>query len=131
MSFALLAALSLLAIKPIRSFASVEGSYLYHLIEVNGPGYFFDSPSITQNGIFISTQPYAGASSLGVPNLPAGVNINIVGAQTTAARTACSGANEAQWAYDSSVHSLTFCDGTTWHKLVYTSSTGGDSWTSY
>ena len=49
---------------------------------------------------------------------------------TTANRRTCNSSNEGGVFYDNTVHSITFCDGTNWHKLV-TGSGANDSWTSY
>lgn len=49
---------------------------------------------------------------------------------TTANRRTCNSANEGGFMYDSTVHSMAFCDATSWHKLV-SGTSANDTWTSY
>ena len=130
----LLAALCLsLTLPAVRAWASVEGSYIYHQFVLRGPAYFFSSPVGGAQGIIISTNAYTGASQSGVPTV-SGTALQIIGAQTTAARTACSSTTEGQLAYDFTVHSMAWCNGTSWYKLVDSGSsysTSGDYWTAY
>ena len=117
--------------KPVRTWASTEGSYLYSLLVMRGPIYIFAPRTVGAQGLKISTNTYAGASSTGVPSLPAGdVPLWFIGGQSTAARTACAAAVEGQFYYDTTVHSIAFCDATGWHKLV-TGSAANDYWTTF
>lgn len=130
-ALSLVAAVCLLTFKPVRAWASVQGDYIYHLFVLRGPAYVFKSPVGGAQGLKISTNTYAGAGQTGQPSLPTGdVPLWFIGGQTTAARTACSSAIEGQFMYDITVHSIAFCDGTGWHKLV-TGSGANDSWTTY
>lgn len=127
----LVAAASLLLLKPVRAWASVQGDYIYHQFVLRGPAYLFKSPVGGIQGLKISTNTYAGASQSGVPAAPTGdVPLWLAGGQATSGRTACSSAIEGQVIYDPTVHSIAFCDGTVWHKLV-TGSGANDSWTTY
>lgn len=129
-AFALFVAASL-CFKPVRVWASVEGSYIYNQFVLQGPAYVFKSRVGGAQGIRISTGAYTGASQSGVPTAPTGtVDIIVEGGQTTAARTACAAGSEGRIFYDVTVHSIAFCDGTSYHKLV-TGSGANDSWTSY
>jgi hypothetical protein len=72
--------------KPIRVWASTEGSYIYHTLYLR--------------------------------------------ATATTARPACSSTTAGAVIYDSTINSIAFCDGTSYHKLV-TGSGANDYWTSY
>lgn len=130
-ALSLVAAASLLTMKPVRAWATVQGAYIYNVFLMQGPMYVNKSRIGGAQGIIITTGTYAGASQSGVPALPTGVTpLWLVGGNTTAARTACSSSIEGQLMYDITVHSIAFCDGTGWHKLVTGTSTN-DTWTSY
>lgn len=129
--FAVVAAVAVSVCSPkVRTWASVEGSYLYNQLVVRGPVYIFASKISGAQGIVISTSAYTGSSQTGVPTAGAGTALWLFGGETSAARTACGSTVEGQHIYDSTVHSLAFCDGTVWHKLVTGSGTN-DYWTTY
>lgn len=129
-ALSLVAAASLLTIKPVRAWASAEGAYLYNQFVLRGPAYVFKSNVGGAQGLIVSTSPYTGASQTGVPTAGAGLALWLVGGQTSAQRTTCAAGIEGQFIYDPTVHSIAFCDGTVWHKLV-TGSGANDSWTTY
>lgn len=130
-ALSLVAASCLLTFKPIRAWATTEGAWLHNIFMVQGPTYIFKSRIGGAQGVIVTTGTYAGASQSGVPSIPTGVvPLWLVGGNTTAARTACAAAVEGQLFYDVTVHSIAFCDGTVWHKLV-TGSGANDSWTTY
>ena len=118
--------------KPVRVWASQEGSYIYHLILVRGPLYVSASPAGLSQGLYISTVAYtSGASSTGDVTQPGGnITLSFRGAYTTATRPACATALAGTNYYDTTVNSMAFCDGTNYHKLV-TGSATNDSWTSF
>lgn len=127
---ALVAAVSLLTIKPVQVWARNEGHYIYSLFAIEGPIYVFKSRVGGAQGIVVSTSAYTGASQAGVPTAGAGIPLTIVGGQLTSQRASCAAGTEGQIIYDPTVHSIAFCDATNWHKLVTGSGTN-DSWTSY
>lgn len=130
-ALSLVAAASLMTYKPIAAWATVQGAWLQNIFLMQGPMYVNKSRIGGAQGIIITTGTYAGASQAGVPAAPTGVTpLWLVGGNTTAARTACTSAIEGQLMYDITVHSIAFCDGTNWHKLV-TGSGANDTWTSY
>lgn len=49
----------------------------------------------------------------------------------TTARATCSSSTEGYIMYDSTVHSIAWCDGTNWHKLVSGNFAVSDYWTTY
>ena len=117
--------------KPVRTWASAEGSYIYSVFILRGGGYIFAPRTIGAQGLKISTNTFAGVDSTGLPTKPTGdLPLWLVGGQATGARTACGATVEGQLSYDPTVHSVAFCDGTVWHKLV-TGSATNDYWTTY
>lgn len=127
---AVLAALCLSTVKPVRTWASQEGAYIYNQLLVRGPAYFSASRVGLPQGLFVSTNTISGgATSSGGVTLPGGLALNIVGGVTTAGRSAPGSATEGQLIYDPTVHSLAFNNGTTWYKLVDSGSAA--SWTAY
>lgn len=131
--YGMIAAIGLsFCIPSVRTWASQEGSYIYHAIYVNGPAVIYTgntwkgSDGKTYQGLVVSTTTF---SSTGVYTYAA-LNQVFLGGMTTAARPACAAGTEGEHIYDTTVHSLAFCDGTNWHKLV-TGSGANDSWTSY
>lgn len=130
-ALSLVVAGSLLTLKPIVAWATVQGAWLQNVFLMQGPMYVNKSRIGGAQGIIITTGTYSGASQAGVPAAPTGVTpLWLVGGQTSAQRTTCAAAIEGQIIYDPTVHSIAFCDGTVWHKLV-TGSGANDSWTTY
>lgn len=124
---ALVAASSLL-VKPVRVWASAEGSYIYNQFIGQGPTYLFKSRVGLGQGLYVSTGTYKGDNP---PTAPAGAPFfNFAGSYTTAGRPACAAGTSGLFYYDTTVNSIAFCDGTTYHKLV-TGVAANDSWTSF
>lgn len=50
---------------------------------------------------------------------------------TSANRATCNSSNEGYIMYDSTIHSIAYCDGTNWHKNVSGAGSVSDFWTTY
>lgn len=86
-ALALVTAGSLLVFKPVRAWASQEGTYYWNYLYLK----------------FIAT----------------------------ANRRTCNAANEGGIYYDSTIHSIAYCDGTYWHKNVSGNGAVSDFWTTF
>ena len=121
---AVIAALSLCTFKPVRVWASQEGSYIFHAIYVNGPGVFYGSSwkgndGVTYTGVTVST---------GTPTAPAGTVMHFLGAVSSKPATS----SEGDFGYDSTLHAVFFATGTsTGNDKFVRAVTSGSSWTIY
>jgi hypothetical protein len=128
-ALSIVAAASLLLLKPVRAWATAEGSYLYNQFVLQGPAYIFKSRIGGAQGLVISTSAYTGSSQTGVPTAGTGTALTLIGGQTSAQRATCAAGTEGQFIYDPTVHSIAFCNGTSWYKSVDSGS--AVSWTIY
>lgn len=112
--------------QPFRAWASEEGAWIFHWFWVNGPALVYttntwkDAAGTTHTGLEINSGKYGSAASLSERHL---------GAMATSARPACAAGTEGDYFYDTTVHSIAFCNGTSWYKSV--DSGTAVSWTVY
>jgi len=128
-ALALVAAVCSLTFKPVRAWASQEGSYIYHQFFLQGPAVFYGaatsytgSDNTARLGVSITT---------GTPSAMTGVaSLRFRGAQ--AAKPASS--NEGDFYYDTAQHSVAIATCTSagndcWVKALINTANGG--WTLY
>lgn len=111
----LVLASSLLCLKPVRVWASEEGAWIYHWFWVNGPATVYtkntwvDAGGTTHTGLEVNSGTYSSRTAK---------TQSFLGAMATSARPACASGTEGSHIYDTTVHSLAFCNGTSWYKSV-------------